>query len=185
MKIYTRTGDDGSTALFGGDRVLKTHPRIEACGTVDEINAWLGMARALAADHPESETTNRLLTTIQEELLTVGADLATPIGTKARPPRIGSQHVERLEEGIDALEEELPPLRHFILPGGTKTASALHVARSICRRAERLAIGVSERETINATVSVYLNRLSDYLFVLARWAHKAEGGEESRWRSSE
>lgn len=181
MKIYTRAGDEGTTGLFGGGRVSKTHPRIAAYGTVDETNSFIGLARSLAAAHPESGRLDALLASVQEEMFVLGADLATPADAKARSPRVSDVHVKRLERSIDELEEDLPPLKRFILPGGTPTASALHVARSVCRRAERMVLEAAEEEAVSPLAPVYLNRLSDFLFVLARWANQTEGGREWTW----
>lgn len=192
MKIYTRTGDEGTTGLFGGDRVTKDDPRIAAYGTVDETNAVLGMARAhlrsddlsdVPADAPFGGTLDDVLRRIQEELFTVGADLATPVGSKPVVPRVEAAHVEQIEAEIDVFQEELPDLKQFILPGGAPGGATLHAARTTCRRAERLAVR-AEREaegTINHQALVYLNRLSDLFFVLARWANHRIGEREDRW----
>jgi cob(I)alamin adenosyltransferase len=192
MKIYTRTGDEGTTGLFGGDRVQKDSPRIAAYGTVDEINAQLGVARAHLrsrnlGDAPEEApfggSLAEVLRRLQEELFTVGADLATPVGSKPVVPRIGASHVERIEQEIDAFQAELPELKQFILPGGVPGGAALHAARTTCRRAERLAVRAeAEAEgEINHQALVYLNRLSDLFFVLARWANHRIGEKEDRW----
>lgn len=184
MKIYTRTGDEGTTALFGGDRVSKTDARIAAYGTVDETNSYIGLARSLAANQPGFERLDALLSTIQDELFVLGADLATPSETRATTARVSDQHVARLETSIDSLQDELPELKQFILPGGTPTASVLHVARTVCRRAERLVVAAAESEDISPAATIYLNRLSDYLFVLARWANRLQGGTEHRWKNT-
>ncbi len=181
MKIYTRTGDEGTTALFGGGRVPKTSLRIAAYGTVDETNSFIGLARSYAADHPEAARLGAMLAEIQEELFILGADLATPADSKARTPRISKKHVARVEQAIDELEEDLPPLKQFILPGGTHAASALHVARTVCRRGERLVLEAADGETLSDAAAVYLNRLSDYLFVLGRWTNRTAGQEERTW----
>lgn len=183
-KIYTRTGDDGTTSLFGGNRVVKTHPRIEAYGTVDETNAHLGVAQSLIADNPDTEQASEILTRIQDELFILGADLATQEETKTQVPRISSSHTEALEEDIDSLSPDLPALEHFILPGGTQAAATLHLARTTCRRAERLTVAAAELEPINQEAVRYLNRLSDLLFVLARWLNHTAGVEEAQWSSS-
>ena len=177
MKVYTRTGDRGETGLVGGTRVRKDTPRLEVCGTLDELNATLGMARAESL--PEDrlpEDIDRLLRQIQSELFSVGAQLAT------EEPTAGSDlpSVEALEKAIDRYDAELPPIRHFILPAGSRAAAALHVARTVCRRAERrlvTLIGPSGPETV-ADPLAYLNRLSDLLFVLARTANAADGLED-------
>ncbi len=182
MKIYTRTGDTGTTALFGGDRVGKNHPRIEAYGTVDETNAYLGLARSLLEDQPGAVRLEPLLARLQDDLFILGADLATPSESRAVVPRIDEAHITRLEEAIDAFEADLPPLKHFILPGGTSVAGMLHVARTVCRRAERLTVAASAEEAISLEAAIYLNRLSDLLFVLARWVNRQAGIEEAAWK---
>ena len=182
MKIYTRTGDDGSTGLFGGDRIPKDHFRIEAYGTVDETNSALGLVRAHIESHPEHDYLDELLHKIQSELFVLGADLATPNDAKVDVPRIGQLHVDYLEEQIDILDAQIPQLKHFILPGGSAPAAFMHLGRTICRRAERQAVRLSHQDTINHLTVTYLNRLSDLLFVLARWTnHRLELNEET-WR---
>lgn len=182
MKIYTRTGDTGSTALFGGDRVDKYHPRIDAYGTVDETNAYLGLVRSLLKGQPGAERLTVLLARLQEDLFVLGADLATPMETRAVVPRIDAAQVTQLEQDIDAFEEGVPPLKHFILPGGTSAAGMLHVARTVCRRAERLTVAAADQEMLNTHAAVYLNRLSDLLFVLARWTNQQAGIDEAAWK---
>jgi len=182
MKIYTRTGDRGDTGLFGGNRVSKAHARIEAYGAVDETNALLGMARAFASEHPAAGRLDSLLAALQDDLFVAGSDLATPLDSKAAVPRLAAAHIERLEKEIDCLEEELAPLKNFILPGGIPIASILHVARTTCRRAERRVVAAAACESLNEAALAYLNRLSDYLFVLARWANSAAGGKENVWK---
>ena len=181
MKIYTRTGDSGTTALFGGGRVPKTHARIDAYGTVDETNSHLGLARAHLRGSPAEDRLDPVLARLQGELLVLGADLATPADARPSVPRMDADRVARLERDIDAFEADLPPLRHFILPGGDAAGAALHVARTVCRRAERLTVEAAAREAISEQVVIYLNRLSDLLFVLARWAGHAAGVEEEKW----
>ncbi|MDT8323023.1 MAG: cob(I)yrinic acid a,c-diamide adenosyltransferase [Bacteroidota bacterium] len=179
MKIYTGTGDQGKTALFGGRRVGKDNVRIEAYGTVDELNAHLGFARASAV-HEELHT---LIETLQNELFTLGADLATPIDSKnVNVQRITDAHIEVMESRIDALEEKLNPIRFFILPGGTETAARLHICRTIARRAERGIVHLSTREEINERDLRYINRLSDFLFVLARYANHTAGEKDLQWQ---
>lgn len=180
-KIYTRTGDKGETALFGGERVKKAHPRIDAYGTVDETNALIGTARAHLEKEAGAERLQPLLQRLQEELFVVGADLATPKGAKPVVQRIDEQHVEALEADVDALSEDLSPLKNFILPGGTPAAAALHHARTVCRRAERLTVKASDLVPLNPQAIVYLNRLSDLLFVAARWANRQAGTREDTW----
>ncbi len=179
--IYTRTGDDGTTALFGGDRVGKGHPRIRAYGTVDEVNSLIGIARAHLASTNATEPLRPLLQTLQEDLFIVGADLATPENAKPVVPRIEASHVEALETHIDRLEEDLEPLKHFILPGGSPAAAALHNARTVCRRAERLSVEASASTPLNEQALVYLNRLSDLLFVAARWVNHVTNTPEHTW----
>jgi cob(I)alamin adenosyltransferase len=178
MKIYTRTGDDGSTGLIGGGRVRKSDPRIECYGTVDELNAALGLA-AVAADAPVVARLRR----VQNELFVVGSHLATPDTAPAAVhlPPLDDAMVARLEMEIDAAEGELPPLRQFILPGGTEVAARLHLARTVCRRAERLLVDFSLDRPVPTTILTYLNRLSDWLFVQARLANRAAGVADVPW----
>lgn len=180
MKIYTRTGDQGTTGLFGGGRVPKTHARIAAYGTVDETNSFIGLA---LASLPNGATTElgRILADIQRDLFVLGADLATPHGSRASVPRISTADVERIESEIDRLEEDLEPLKRFILPGGSLAGSTLHVARTVCRRAERLVLEAADGDAISEFAIMYLNRLSDLLFVAARWTNHREGLREDEW----
>jgi cob(I)alamin adenosyltransferase len=178
MKIYTRTGDEGQTGLWGGERVAKNAPRVEAYGTVDECNAALGVARAAGLD----AGLDVLVEKLQNLLFVVGADLATP-GEARNIPRITAAEVTLLEETIDTLEAELDPLRQFILPGGSVAAAHLHLARTICRRAERLVVAVSQHEPVNPQAAVFLNRLSDLLFVAARVANARAGVADVPWQS--
>ncbi len=173
-KIYTRTGDDGSTGLGDGSRVRKDSARVEAYGTVDEVNAQVGVLRAsLAADHGAQV----MLEHIQHDLFDVGGELCIP-GYSL----VTAAYVERMETAIDAVNAELPPLKDFILPGGSLAAAHAHVARTTCRRAERRTLTLSTLEDINPLALQYLNRLSDYLFVLARQLARADGGREVLWR---
>lgn len=181
MKIYTRTGDRGTTALFGGDRVAKSHPRLAAYGTVDELNSVMGQARALLQGAPGEDRLAPLLDEVQQTLFVVGADLATPSDARPFVPRVATAHVDGLEAAIDAFDGELPPLKQFILPGGTPGAATLHVARTVCRRAERLTVDAAAQEPINEHAVIYLNRLSDLLFVLARWANRQAEQPEATW----
>lgn len=180
-KIYTRTGDDGTTSLFGGNRVEKGNPRIGAYGTVDETNSTVGVARAHLRGEPGEERLDPVLSDIQEELFILGADLATPSDAKPIVPRIQEKHVSDLEARIDRFDEELPTLERFILPGGSPTGASLHSARTVCRRAERQIVQVSASTPITEQAIVYLNRLSDLLFVLARWANRQAGEREDTW----
>ncbi len=179
MKIYTRTGDDGTTGLFGGGRVPKYHPRIETMGAVDEINAALGAVCAVLPDQSQSMRT--FIIHLQHELFTLGADLATPPDSRATVPRIEQKHVDALEKAIDEWESKLERLRYFILPGGTHAAAMLHLARAICRRAERSLAEHMDTISPNSYVLQYLNRLSDLLFVLARRANHDSGTPDVRW----
>ena len=178
MKIYTKTGDEGTTGLFGGGRVGKDHPRVEAYGDVDELNATLGLARALEP----MPRLDEVLVPIQRDLFAIGALLATPDHQKMRQhlekARVDDDRVLQLERAIDDADRELEPLRAFVLPGGTPKAAALHVARTVCRRAERRVVHLQAEVEIPQLVVVYLNRLSDLLFTLARLAnHRANAGE--------
>lgn len=177
MKIYTKTGDGGETSLYGGQRVAKDVIRVETYGTVDECNAVLGQAIAAITD-PEAR---EILTRIQGELFEVGADLATPLERGETVPRVRPEETAQLEAEIDRFEEELEPLRHFILPGGAAGGAALHTARTVCRRAERHLVTLEAAEPINPEAGRYLNRLSDHLFVLARLVNHRAGAPETRW----
>lgn len=180
-KIYTRTGDKGTTALFGGDRVSKSHPRIDAYGTVDETNSMIGLARAHLRGRPGFDRLDPVLGRLQEELFILGADLATPEDARSVVPRITPDHVEQLEDDIDVFSEDLEPLQNFVLPGGTPGAATLHAARTTCRRAERLTVKAISNEALSEQAVIYLNRLSDLLFVLARWANRRDGIREDTW----
>ncbi len=177
--IYTRTGDSGETGLFGGGRVGKDDPRVDAYGEVDELNAALGLARAQGLD----AELDRLAARLQEELFTVGAVLATPQGTRAEQhiPKIRPEWVKAMEDAIDAFDRELPPMDAFILPGGTGGASALHLARTVCRRAERRTVPLYRSGKIDLQAIVYLNRLSDLLFTMARAANHRAKLEDVKW----
>ncbi|HEY4310382.1 MAG TPA: cob(I)yrinic acid a,c-diamide adenosyltransferase [Pirellulales bacterium] len=180
MKIYTKTGDAGETGLFGGPRVPKDAPRIEAYGTVDELNALLGLVRCetLAPD------IDALLARIQNELFDVGAELATPNPQAKNTATLGPKNIAALEEAIDQHEAHLAPLRQFILPGGTRPAALMHLARTVCRRAERRLVTLATTETISPTLVIYLNRLSDLLFVLARSTNQSQGCNDVPWQKS-
>jgi len=180
-KIYTRTGDDGETGLGSGARVRKDHPRVEAYGAVDEVNAALGVALATS---PHADLA-AALRAIQNELFHAGADLCIPEDAKAAGvgPRIEPRHTRGLETLIDRLNAELPPLENFVLPGGTPAAAQLHLARTICRRAEREVLRLAAAEAINPEIVRYLNRLSDALFVMSRYDNRAAGVAEPVWDS--
>ena len=176
MKIYTKTGDAGETGLFGGGRVPKDDPRVCAYGDVDETNATIGFAVALEPADFEIKT----LQTIQRDLFTIGAELATPDASKQKAS-VKREQVSALEQVIDRHEATLPPLKNFILPGGTPKAAALHLARTTCRRAERSVVALARDEQINPLIIHYLNRLSDLLFVLARAVNKQAGRSDIVW----
>ena len=175
-KIYTRTGDAGDTGLADGSRMPKDHPRADAIGDVDEANCAIGLAALAVAD----ETARSMLAAVQNELFDLGADLATP-GDDFTPSdmtlRIVQPQIDRLEAEIDSMNEDLDPLRSFIMPGGAGGSAALHLARAIVRRAERTAVAAGRQVALNPRALVYLNRLSDHLFVMARWVARTEGGD--------
>lgn len=180
MKIYTRTGDKGTTSLLGGSRVPKNHLRIEAYGTIDELNSWLGLLR----DQPVAQQVGGdLIKEIQDRLFTIGSNLAMEMEeSKKRIPDLTEQDITVLEEAMDQMNESVPPLKSFVLPGGHASASQAHIARTVCRRAERAIITLNQHEFVADLVVQYLNRLSDYLFTLARaWTH-ALGVEETPWK---
>lgn len=181
MKIYTRTGDSGDTGLFGGGRVPKDHPRVAAYGDVDELNAAIGMARATGP----LPRIDEVLVPIQRDLFAIGSLLATPDREKMaqhlEKAQVTDARIAELERAIDDCERELEPLRAFILPGGTPRAAALHVARTVCRRAERSVVSLRRNEDLPEIVVIYLNRLSDLLFMLARVANRDSGAAEVTW----
>ena len=176
MKIYTKTGDAGETGLFGGGRVPKDDPRVQAYGDVDELSAALGFGAALEPANFELE----VLHTIQRDLFSIGAELATPNPAKL-PAAVTADQVSALERVIDRHEATLPPLKNFILPGGTPKAAAFHLARTTCRRAERSVVTLSHEQQLNPLIIQYLNRLSDLLFVLARAVNKQAGRSDIVW----
>ena len=185
MKIYTKTGDNGTTALFGGTRVKKHNLRIESYGTVDELNSYIGLIK----DQEISNYNKESLLKIQNDLFTLGAMLATPPEKETLKngkerlniPKIDDEAILFLENEIDKMDLELPQMTHFILPGGHQAVSFCHVARCVCRRAERLSVELNDQEAINDAILKYLNRLSDYLFVLARMLSKDLSVEEIKW----
>jgi len=185
MKIYTKTGDVGETSLFGGRRVLKSELRIDAYGTVDELNSWIGLLRDVQTDI----ATKDLLKEIQDRLFTLGSTLAAdPANAKLKTPDLHESDIELLEKAIDKMDEVLEPLRNFVLPGGHVNVSYCHLARTVCRRAERLCVALHHSHANNASSNVneliaikYLNRLSDYLFTLSRKMAKDLGAEEVNW----
>jgi cob(I)alamin adenosyltransferase len=179
MKIYTRTGDRGDTSLFGGQRVPKDALRIEAYGTVDELNSVIGIVRADNAEPALDATLER----VQDELFVLGADLATPRSLEKKGVgRIAHTEADRLEQEIDRFEAGLKPLKSFILPGGSPVAARMHFARTVCRRAERIVVRLSRNEDIGDDIIIYLNRLSDLLFVLARYANHTARVPEVKWK---
>ncbi len=176
-KIYTKTGDKGETGLLCGGRVRKNDPRIAAYGDVDELNCVIGKAKALTRD----ATLSALLKRVQNDLFNLGLSLSAA-GPKGSPEKgIDASEIEFLEKEIDRMEGEIPPLREFILPGGSVLAATLHLARAVCRRAERSLVALAEGKTIGPSALAYLNRLSDFLFVLARWINRREGAAEICW----
>jgi cob(I)alamin adenosyltransferase len=182
VKIYTRGGDEGETSLFGAGRVGKAHPRVEAIGTVDELNATIGWAVTQIG----KATTRERLAALQHDLFALGAELATPPPEerRARPttPPLPEGRIAEMERWIDEAEGELPPLQAFVLPGGVPGASALHLARTVCRRAERAVVGLSQSEAVTPVVLAYLNRLSDLLFMLARVENHRSGAGDVEWK---
>ncbi len=178
MKIYTKTGDKGQTSLIGGTRVPKYHLRIESYGTIDELNSWIGLIRDQGID----DHSIAILLEIQDRLFTIGSSLASdPEKSKMKIPDLTEADITLLEKEIDWMNDDLPELRSFILPGGNNTVSFCHLARCICRRAERLAVQLAEETFVEEKVIVYLNRLSDYLFVLARWMAMQKNIAETPW----
>jgi cob(I)alamin adenosyltransferase len=185
-KIYTRTGDAGETALFGGGRVRKDEVRVEALGAVDELNAAIGAVRAeLARSGTAPAELDSLLARLQHQLFDLGAELATPNPRPSSTPSVSERHVAGLERAIDDYEAELEPLRAFILPGGVPAAAGLHVARGVCRRAERRMVALSAEAPIRGELLQYMNRLSDLLFVLARAVNKAHRLPDITWQQGE
>jgi len=179
MKIYTKKGDKGETSLLGGTRVAKSHIRIESYGTVDELNSWLGLIR----DQEIDESTKKILIQIQDRLFTIGSHLASDPNKKGiKIPDIKEEDVTTLEKEIDKMNEVLPVMKSFVLPGGHYTVSYCHIARCVCRRAERCAVHLSSQENVESIIIKYLNRLSDYLFVLSRKLTQDLNAEEIPWQ---
>ncbi len=178
QKIYTKTGDQGETSLFGGKRLPKHHLRIEAYGTVDELNSWIGLLR----DSTTDESVQSLLKTVQDRLFTLGSNLASDPDKDMLTPDILEADVTALEAAMDQMNETLPPLKNFILPGGHPTVSHAHITRCVCRRAERQVVALAQNEPVEMIVVRYLNRLSDYLFVLARKLAADLGAAEVVWK---
>ncbi len=179
MKVYTKTGDKGETALFGGKRVPKNHHRIEAYGTVDELNSWIGLIR----DQDMDQKTKDTLIEIQDRLFTLGAELAAdPDKPKLKKPDLFESDIVFLEQEMDRMDNDLEPMKHFVLPGGHTTVSYCHVGRCVCRRAERLVVAMSAVESVDDLIIQYLNRLSDYLFVLSRKLSVDLDAKEIPWK---
>jgi cob(I)alamin adenosyltransferase len=176
MKIYTRTGDSGETSVIGGNRLPKHHPRIEAYGTVDELIAWIGLLRSEEQDCARAEE----LTTVQSALMSCCTVIATP-PSATLPEGVTISDTSDLEQSIDKMESKLPPLKSFILPGGNRAAANTNIARCVCRRAERAVLRLNETEKVDHDVIKYLNRLSDYLFMLTRCLTYESGNEEVKW----
>lgn len=188
FKVYTKTGDKGETGLYGGTRISKASARVESYGNIDELNSFIGVSKSLIAD----DEVLRQLKKIQFDLFTVGSEAATPIdklmlanGKSRLPLIISEEEITELESWIDRFEESLDPLQYFILPGGGKAATSLHVARTVCRRAERSLVFLNETEEVRPELIKYLNRLSDYLFVLARYVSKIYQEPEEFWNPND
>jgi len=184
VKLYTRTGDDGTTGLFGGQRVSKDHPRVAAYGTVDELNACIGLAGAACrADNELHKQFLDIFAQLQSRLFDIGADLATPEGNKheKKVVRISDEHVHEVEQWIDTIDADNKPMKSFILPGGSDLAARLHLARTVCRRAERLMISLGHSEPVSDGAVIYVNRVSDLLFAMARRANDDAGKPDVPW----
>lgn len=179
MKIYTKKGDKGTTSLFGGASIGKNSLRIKAYGTVDELNSILG----IVLTHPLSERGETIIKELQNQLFILGADLATLPSKKTKIDRIGQKEVKQLEDWIDELDEKLPSLTAFILPGGAPAGATLHLARTVCRRAERHTVALKLENPVSDETIIYLNRLSDLLFVMARFENREAGETETQWKS--
>lgn len=177
MKIYTKTGDTGMTGLFGGQRISKDDVRIEAYGTIDELNSFIGQLNAIL----KIKEYNELLFQVQNRLFDIGSHLASDPSGKPLPAGIAEDDISLLEQAMDNMNDELPPLRHFILPGGDKAVAAAHICRTVCRRAERRVVSLQQMAVVDPAVVQYLNRLSDFFFVLARYIGFIAGTEELKW----
>jgi cob(I)alamin adenosyltransferase len=189
-RVYTRRGDTGETALVGGQRVPKDGMRIEAYGTVDELNSFLGTARAtvsgLAVEEPRLAVLAAILLRVQHELFNLGSILATlPEDVHPRQPRVTDAEIARLEAEMDLMNEDVPPLRSFVLPGASRLDAELHIGRTVCRRAERIVVALSRAESVPPETIRYLNRLSDALFVWSRWAGQVSGAHETLWEPNQ
>ena len=180
MKVYTKKGDKGQTSLFGGKILPKHHLRIEAYGTVDELNAAIGLIYSFVGKL--DETQGEILRYVQDRLFTIGSNLASDPDKDMITPDILADDLKRLESEIDQMEEELNPLKFFVLPGSSKVNAQVHVARTVCRRAERRITALSEESEVESVIIQFMNRLSDYLFVLSRYVTLKEGGEEHYWK---
>lgn len=178
MKVYTRKGDKGQTSLIGGKRVAKNHLRIEAYGTIDELNSFVGLLRDVSGD----ENSRAMLYKIQNTLFVIGSHLAAPSSAKMEIPNLEEKEIIELEKSIDLMELDLKPLSNFVLPGGHIAVSQAHIARCVCRRAERHCVGLSEHVTIDSSIIPYLNRLSDYFFVLSRFLAYIHKADEVIWK---
>lgn len=188
FKVYTKTGDKGETGLYGGTRISKASARVDSYGNIDELNAFIGVAKSYVNDTEVLEQLKK----IQFDLFTVGSEAATPVdklflanGKSRLPLVISEEEIEAMEQWIDAFEEKLQPLQYFILPGGGKAATHFHVARTVCRRAERSLVFLNETEEVRPELIKYLNRLSDYLFVLARYVSKLDNEAEEYWNPND
>ena len=177
MKIYTKKGDKGKTSLYGGGTVDKHHKQVQAYGNIDELNAYIGWIRTLGIPNEVCH----ILSTIQSDIFYIGSELATPPTKKQKKTQLDSNRISVLEKCIDQWEEQLPPLKHFILPSGTQAAVACHIARTVCRRAERYCSIANEHEPISDHILSYINRLSDFLFVLSRYLNHKKHIEEDQW----
>lgn len=182
VKIYTKTGDSGTTSLFGGKRIEKNSARIAAYGGVDELNCMIGVIGVIVLQTTKDKALSAKLLRIQNELMVLGSDLATPLDLKIKIPRITKSYVLRLEKEIDLWQKGLPALRNFILPGGSNAGSSLHMARAMARRVERSIVELANEEKINSAILPYINRLSDWLFVAARYVNKVNGIDEQIWK---